>query len=711
MRRHDKQREQLTTRTGLVSILGLLAAGCYQGVSSEAMDGAEGNATAADGAVGESSDGGADAGDDDAESEGGEDTGEMQIPFDPLPRASALAKVKDFMTGLPPTDEEHDTYVVDPTALRGMIDTWMTTPEFEARTIEIFDQLFQQQISTDNLAEYIDTTPNRAKAMNDRSGGKLVRSIADGFSRTAWSIVADGRPFHEIMTTRTFMLNVPQMVLLSWLDAAPRDDLAEDLPSWILQSHDGFSVGVRWTGNAVGPNQTLNPDGANFMTFWMPETPDAGCQNQMDARTTGRKALIDAIELMFRVPPSNVGCGTTDAIFTDADWELRPVTLRVAGADEQATAFYAVGAMRDATELVLHSDRVGFFTTLGFSANWQSNDSNQHRVGANQTLIVGLGRTFNPEDIFAPADGATIDEGHATPDTPCYGCHKDLDPLRDFMRHSYTYAGSMRPESLAGDLPEVAYFSVDGSDPVAGHGVGDLAAAMAGHERFAVAWTEKLCTMINADACDPTDPELTRIAGVFADANYDYRVLMAELMTSPLVTYDSRTVTHDNIGHAILPVSQDRFCRRMSLRLGIEDVCNLRGALDVPAALGKRMRALADGVPPVAYGRTAVLPFVSTAPDVFAAASAERLCQLVAEEWYGNQDGALLGPEDRDVALDQLVGAVMGLVGDDPRATAVRTLLDEHWTAALETGVTDVDALRSTFITACTSAPATSTAL
>lgn len=709
MRSHDKQCGHLAVRQGLASALGLLTAACYQGVSPDAAGAEEGAATVADGSSDDGS--GGDDQDDAADSEGGSDTGEPQIPFDALPRASALAKVKDFLTGLPPTDEEHDAYVADTSTLRAMIDGWMTTPEFQARQLELFGQLFQQQISTDNLSEYLDTTPNRAKAMNDRSTGRLVQSIADGFSQTAWGIVAEGRPFHEIMTTRTFMLNVPQMSMLSWLDAAPRDDLAEDLPSWILNTHDGFSVGVRWTGDAIPIGQTLNPDSPNFMTFWLPETPDADCQNQLDARTNGRKALIDAIELMFRVPPSNVGCATPDPIFTEADWELRPVTLRVAAEDEQATAFYALGQMRDATELVLHSDRVGFFTTLGFSANWQSNDSNQHRVGANQTLIVGLGRTFNPEDIFAPADGATIDEGHATPDTPCYGCHKDLDPLRDFMRHSYTYAGSMRPASLAGDLPEIAYFSVDGSDPVAGHGVGDLSTAMAGHDRFAVAWAEKLCTMINAVACDPADPELTRVAGVFADANFDYRVLMAELMTSPLVTYDSRTLTHDTLGHAILPVSQDRFCRRMSLRLGIDDVCNLRGALDVPAALGKRMRALAEGVPPIAYGRTAVLPFVSTAPDVFAAASAERLCQLVAEQWYGDQDGALMGPDDRDAVLDQLVGGVMGLVGNDPRATAVRTLLDEHWTAALAGGVTENDALRSTFITACTSAPATSTAL
>ena len=82
-----------------------------------------------------------------------------------------------------------------------------------------------------------------------------------------------------------------------------------------------------------------------------------------------------------------------------------------------------------------------------------TNDSNQHRVNANQTLIVGLGRTFNPANAFTPTDGATVDEGHATPGTTCYACHKDLDPLRDFFRQSYSYSGMGRLDSADGRDP------------------------------------------------------------------------------------------------------------------------------------------------------------------------------------------------------------------------------------------------------------------
>lgn len=694
----------------LGSAVALLGAGCYQGVDGKADGDGGPSSSPTDTDAGSSGAADDDAGDDGSDG-GSSDTGEAELPFDPLPAASALAKVKDFLTGLPPTAEEQAAYLADPMVLRSQVDGWMQTPEFEARAHEIFNQLFQQQVSIDNLAEYLDDNPNRVKGMNDRSDGRLLATIADAFSATAWNIVAESRPFHEVLTTRTFMLNVPQMVMLAWLDAAPRDDAGDDLPSWVLQDYDNFEVGVRWTGDPIPLGQTLNPNSPNFMKFWLDETPDADCVDALNNVSTGRAALVDALELLFRVPPSNVGCVTGPVIFTDADWALRPVTLRVAGDGEDPTAFFALTDMRDATELVLRSDRVGFFTTLGFSSAWLTNDSNQHRVTANQALIVGVGRTFDPENVFAPADGATIDQGHADPDTPCYGCHKDLDPLRDFLRQSYTYSGSRRPASMMADLPATAYFSIDGSEPVAGTGVGDLGAAMAGHERFAPAWAEKLCTLVNSTACDHDDPELERIAAAFADANFDFRTLVRELVTSPLVTFDARTLTYDTIGNPVLPVTQDRFCRRMSLRLGITDVCNLQGALEVPVALGRRFRALAEGVPPVSYGRTAVLPFVTTAPDVFSVASIERVCQLVAERWYGDGDAPLWIADDREAALDHMVGTVMGIPEGDARSAPVRALLSSHWDAAIVEGATPADALRSTFMTACASAPATSTAL
>jgi hypothetical protein len=74
------------------------------------------------------------------------------------------------------------------------------------------------------------------------------------------------------------------------------------------------------------------------------------------------------------------------------------VTLRQPKLGEATTAFYDLGKLRNATELVLSTPRVGFFTTPAFFANWPTNTSNQARVTMNQTLIVALGAAVDGTD-------------------------------------------------------------------------------------------------------------------------------------------------------------------------------------------------------------------------------------------------------------------------------------------------------------------------
>lgn len=708
------------TCTGpMAALCSLLATtGCYQGVGDAAQsDGADDSAgaDAADGVDDDAGDASEDAG------EAGEDagdTGEPEAPFVPLPAEAALARVKNFLTGLPPTDEEREAYLADPGALPGLIDGWMATPEYEERALDLFRQLFQQSADTTNLSEFLDINQNRVDAMDDRSNKRLVTSMEDSFAYTALDIVKSGRPFTEILTTRTYQLNVPLMTLLAYTDARPRDDINKPMGSWLLQKYDGITLRVLSGGTPVPLAQTLNPASANFMRWSLPEPPTGNCVDQLADPFTGNAVLPNALQLMFAVAPSNVGCAMPANVFTADDWALRTITIREPMPGEDHTEFWDIETLRSTDELVLGTDRVGFFTTIGFSAKWVTNDSNEHRVNANQTLIVGLGRTFNPADAFQPADGASIDEDHANPDTPCYACHKDLDPMRDFLRQSYTYSGTERaPDDDNEPVPATAYFSIDGSEPVEGNGVYDLANAMAAHPRFATAWTEKLCTIVNAGSCDGLDPELARVAQVFTDSNHDFDVLVRELLSSPLVTFAERTATSDKFGIPVPIVVQDDFCRRLSGRFGVPDICNLRGELDAENGVKNTMRALADGIPPVSYGRSVVMPFVASDPDVFFLASVERMCQTVAETWLGNGDTMLYAPGDREAVLDLLVYDVMGVPPSDARADELRGILSEHWDEAIAAQAEGTDeaknvtALRSTFMLACGSAPALSTTL
>ena len=78
----------------------------------------------------------------------------------------------------------------------------------------------------------------------------------------------------------------------------------------------------------------------------------------------------------------------------------------------------------------------------------------------NQALIVALGKTFTSDSTAVVADTSSVDEAHAAPDSPCYGCHKTLDPMRDFLRQSYTYWGSERTASRYNEaVPAQASFT------------------------------------------------------------------------------------------------------------------------------------------------------------------------------------------------------------------------------------------------------------
>jgi hypothetical protein len=708
----------VTTRTaGVRALLGgvLAASGCYQGLGGSGRGDGEGeSASAGDGADDDDAAGSEDAG------EGGDESGESgepEVPFSPLPPEAALSRVKNFLTGLPPTDEERAAYLADPSALPSLIDGWMATPEYEARLLDLLRQLMQQSADTTNLAEFFDINQNKMDAMEDRSGKRLVASIDDSFAYTALDIVQQHQPFTQILTTRTFQLNVPLMVMLAYNDQRPRDDINKTTSSWLQQAYPGLELEVV-SGTSIPVGQSLNPDNANFMRWSLQAAPTGNCVEDLADPFTGGAVLTNAFTLMFQVAPGNVGCSDPQTVFTDEDWALRTITIREPMPGEASTEFWDIATLRNTDELVIATDRVGFFTTIGFSAKWTTNDSNEHRVNANQTLIVGLGRTFDPGNAFIPADGAFIDAEHATPGTTCYACHKDLDPMRDFLRQSYSYAGTSRVDDEDNEtIPPTAYFSLDGSEPVAGNGVYDLADAMAVHPRFALAWAEKLCVIVNAGACDPNDPELARIADVFVQSDHDFAVLLRELLSSPIVTFQERTTTWDQYGSTVPIVVQDDFCRRLGARLGIADICNLAGQLDAENGVRTTMRALADGIPPVSYGRSSVYPFVASSPDVFFVASVERMCQTIAENWLGNAEDMLWTPAEREELLDVLVADVMGVPPSDPRAADLRGILADHWDEAIAAQAEGSDdakaatALRSTFMVACGSAPALSTTL
>src|SRR5436853_3443805 len=57
---------------------------------------------------------------------------------------ASLAKVKGLLTGLPPTDAEIAAVTADPKALRGLVQSWIDTPQHTAKLLGFFANAFQQ---------------------------------------------------------------------------------------------------------------------------------------------------------------------------------------------------------------------------------------------------------------------------------------------------------------------------------------------------------------------------------------------------------------------------------------------------------------------------------------------------------------------------------------------------------------------------------------
>src|SRR6185369_8763706 len=74
------------------------------------------------------------------------------VPFAPLPPSAAVAKVKNLLVGLPPTDDEVAAVAADPSEMRGLVAGWMQLPEYQQTLLRFFELSLQQtQISDADL--------------------------------------------------------------------------------------------------------------------------------------------------------------------------------------------------------------------------------------------------------------------------------------------------------------------------------------------------------------------------------------------------------------------------------------------------------------------------------------------------------------------------------------------------------------------------------
>jgi hypothetical protein len=411
-----------------------------------------------------------------------------------------------------------------------------------------------------------------------------------------------------------------------------------------------------------------------------------------------------------------------------SDW--RPVTI----ADgKNAPEMYDLPALRKTNAMGLALPRVSFFTTPAFMATFTTNDSNKHRVTANQTLLIALGQALTSENSITPVSTVGLEPDHSPDSNPvCYGCHKILDPMKQFWESYYDFTdrndfptarfGStqVKPNRTNGGTFSFADVNQAGTtladlgaligkvtdtvdDPALDSNLKTL-------NRFALAMTQKLCYYADSAACSETDPEFRRIVKAFQDANYDYKTLIRELFSSDLVTGAGPTQTFTERNVTVSIARKDQFCQSLSNRLGVPDVCGLHVAFpfsngfsqsNTTYSTAKAMNRLAGAMPADGFSRGSEVPVTLADPTLFYRAASELICESVAPTVV-DATNAPFQSSNLDASLDAMVQKVMGYTSGDPKYPSALQILHDHYTEALS-GHNATQALQSTFSLACQS--------
>lgn len=639
---------------------------------------------------------------------GGPPAPEQGAPFEPVDPHVYVPKVKSLLTGLAATDAEVNAVIESPNAMRGLIDQWMAEPSFKVRMLDFFRNAFQQnQVDLETLQETIGvrflTHPNLSAV--------IARNIMDSFPLTAWQLIAEGRPFTETITTHRYMLTSGLMALMSYVDDVHVSDkrammsrlaARNPLPKYTIDI--AANPAVADTLNPASPSYMVWPI-RDFIGGQPPACATTGVtqtpQSANDSAFYGRFFDFMMGRSYFNPCGGQPKAYIFASQYTDADWnDWRMVTLNQAPPDTSSAtpSFYELIKLRNAADLTLHVPRVGFFGTLAFATNWATNAANDARVTANQALIVALGATANGDGASGDFPLNPTDNEHAS-NPACISCHAQLDPLKQYFRQSYTLYYSDQTDSAK--IAEPAGFSLGGVTAT-GHGVGDLAKTMAEHPRFALAWTQKLHFWATSTEALEEDPEMARIAKAFQDSNFDFKTLVRELFSSPLITLGRRTQTTGEKGVRLSIARRDQFCASLSTRLGLSDVCGLLSTKLTPSQTTVSERAIV--MPVDTYFRGFALPSLPTQPDLFYRQSAESICSLVADQIIDAKTGtSKYSSQNAEAALDDFVATTMNLPHSDARAAQAREILAANFAASVEAKATPTDALKATFTLACLS--------
>jgi len=594
------------------------------------------------------------------------DPGEPTEPAGPPPSlASALRKVKTLIQGGEVTEAE--LAQAEAEGLQPVIQSWASGEAFEAKLLEFFTLTLQQKFTTNEQNQF-----GRLRSHRSRRG-QLERAMQEVIPRTALELVTTGQPFDQIATTRRFMMNTASMVTLLYPDqsASQLSELhfvsgdASEVPSSLAQQ----ASQKRWY--IEGLTGTCELRQRQLLEMFNGFINDNRCAELTNS---------------YRFPNTPL----EERDFTD--WRWVEVSSNTSASDEEVTPFYDVATLRTLNAITTRLPRVGYYTSNAFMNQWPTNVDNQFRVTVNQALLAGLHIGFASSEGTEPIQTDALDAEHAEPGSECYGCHRQLDPMRVYFGAAYNAdyrlpTDANDQEALFNPLPRASFaFRGETND---GGRVGRLGQNIANHARWSSAWVQKVCLFVNSPRCDETDPLFIELRDRF-EADDLLLPMLIDVLSSPLTTGLEPVSTRE--AHPIVSVTRrDQLCGLLAERTRVSDICDRNV---VRRSLGL--------IPVDSYARGAVDFTQPALSSPFYFAAVEAICEAAATVTVtrNSEEFSFTAPE---ATLAKLVTHLMSVQATDARHAPLLTALTQHYEALISEGVVQRDALRSAFTLACLS--------
>ena len=584
---------------------------------------------------------------------GGEDdmtgvvSSEVATPADPL---DVLMRIKYVATGTAVTQSELDAATdgsngLDAAALSSLVEDWLATEDFAEKRQSFFKLALQQNPADKNYVQQLRNTRNLQP-------GDVVSNLEASLIRTAERIYADGEDFRSLFWTTRHEVTTATLLVYKMLD------------------------------NPVMRNRVGNFDKGNPVN-----------------------SLAQAIRENYS--------GRDDPLFQNDRSDWRTVELRFfpQSSDMQDPAGFSDGSnaalLRDVGDngvVVLRTPRT-LCSSPSIFQMWPTNRDNRFRALINQCLIMAVGDSFATGDPTTPdihpfpgVDLNQIPEG-----TECMGCHKNMDPMAsafeahfdydhqrfrpntqesaDFYRQLsgdyYNYDPAQRRNYFPFESFPLPYFSYKGVNQP-GTDLFSFVRSVAEHPDFAVGWAVKVCTWASSVPCNRQDPEIQRIATVFADSGYQLDRLFHAFFTSRLATHTYAVDINQYPGAQVSIARRDHFCHAVRVRLRESRRAQTRtdGNINQNTDLCASNRKLSEAVPDGSVQRGATGFNLPTSNTPFSSISVANLCSSNLERLVGNGSRTFsVNSANAETTIDLIASQFLGFPEQTPQyASAVASL-------------------------------------